>query len=135
MATSVACRCDQVSHFHSTLSINGISIYISIVYTRICDTQKLAHIDQRERDRSEQREREASQSSNQGKSEDIVLLEKQGRCSQKLRNNVTGNLAQVTQTVGQNMTDISNIGGRANTTSKVRHLFSFYPYSTLTPFE
>lgn len=39
-----------------------------------------------------------------------MLLEKQGRCSQKLRNNATGNLAQVTHTVGQNMTDISNIG-------------------------
>lgn len=39
-----------------------------------------------------------------------MLLEKQGRCSQKLRNTATGNLAQVTHTVGQNMTDISNIG-------------------------
>lgn len=72
--------------------------------------QKLAHIDQRERERQEHREQDSSQS-NQAKSEEIVLLEKQGRCSQKLRNNVTGNLAQVTQTVGQNMTDISNIGG------------------------
>lgn len=86
--------------------------------------KKINENDQRERERSEQREREASQSSNQGKSEDIALLEKQGRCSQKLRNNVTGNLAHVTQTVGQNMTDISNIG-HANA-SKVRHLYSFY---------
>lgn len=42
----------------------------------------------------------------------MVLLEKQGRCSQKLRNTAVGNLAQVTQSVGQNMTDISNIGGK-----------------------
>lgn len=46
---------------------------------------------------------------NQTKAEEIILLEKQGLCSQKLRNNLTGNLAQVTHTFGQNMTDISNI--------------------------
>uniref|UniRef100_A0A336KWT4 CSON000332 protein n=1 Tax=Culicoides sonorensis TaxID=179676 RepID=A0A336KWT4_CULSO len=47
------------------------------------------------------------------KPEEMVLLEKQGRCSQKLRNTTAiGNLAQVTQNVGQNMTDISNIGGK-----------------------
>lgn len=40
-----------------------------------------------------------------GKSEEIVLLEKQGRSSQKLRSN----LAQISSTIGQNMTDISNI--------------------------
>lgn len=40
-----------------------------------------------------------------------MLLEKQGRCSQKIRSNQMSNLAHVTQTVGQNMTDISNIGG------------------------
>lgn len=68
--------------------------------------KKLAHYDQRERERQEHQENQT----NQTKSEDIVLLEKQGRCSQKLRNNATGNLAQVTHTVGQNMTDISNIG-------------------------
>lgn len=58
------------------------------------------------------------------KPEEMVLLEKQGRCSQKLRNtSVVGNLAQVTQSVGQNMTDISNIGGGKKSpspTSKVR---------------
>lgn len=57
--------------------------------------------------------------SNQTKAEEIVLLEKQGICSQKLRNNITGNLAQVTQTIGQNMTDISNIGG--NISKKVKN--------------
>ncbi|EDO64548.1 AGAP007536-PA [Anopheles gambiae str. PEST] len=51
------------------------------------------------------------------KADDMVLLEKQGRCSQKLRggssssSGTLGNLAHVSQTVGQNMTDISNIGG------------------------
>lgn len=70
------------------------------------NNKKLAHYDQRERERQEHQDSQT----NQTKSEDIVLLEKQGRCSQKLRNNATGNLAQVTHTVGQNMTDISNIG-------------------------
>lgn len=49
-----------------------------------------------------------------------MLLEKQGRCSQKLRHSnasaiptlpPSSNLAQVSHTVGQNMADISNIGG------------------------
>lgn len=47
---------------------------------------------------------------NQSKMEEIALLEKQGRCSQKLRNSLTGNLATISQIVGQNMTDISHIG-------------------------
>lgn len=53
----------------------------------------------------------------QSQGEDIVLLEKQGRCSQKQRHSNAGaassiasNLAQVSHTVGQNMADISNIG-------------------------
>lgn len=58
-------------------------------------------------------------SSAQSKAEEIVLLEKQGRCSQKQRHSnasaassaVPSNLAQVSHTVGQNMADISNIGG------------------------
>lgn len=45
--------------------------------------------------------------SNNGRNEEIVLLEKQGRSSQKLRSN----LAQVSSTIGSNMTDISNISG------------------------
>lgn len=56
--------------------------------------QNLAHMDHR-KDR---------------KQDEMILLEKQGRCSQKLRNNsAMGNLAQVSHTF-QNMTDISNIG-------------------------
>lgn len=74
-------------------------------------------MDQRDRERSEMSERTAFQNvnNNQTKPEEIVLLEKQGRCSQKLRNSLTSNLATVSQIVGQNMTDISNIdsdGGR-----------------------
>lgn len=61
---------------------------------------------------------------NQTKADEIVLLEKQGICSQKLRNNITGNLAQVTHTIGQNMTDISNIGG--NNSKKVQCFTQFY---------
>lgn len=86
--------------------------------------QKLAHIDHRERNRHEQIEQElptsAAMSSIQTKPDEIILLEKQGLCSQKLRNNLTGNLAQVTHTVGQNMTDISNID--SNTLIKVEHI-------------
>lgn len=52
------------------------------------------------------------------KSEEIILLEKQGRSSQKIRNNGMGNLAQVSQSVGQNMTDISHIGTTPNRVSK-----------------
>lgn len=55
----------------------------------------------------------------QTKPDDIRLLEKQGLFSQKLRINLTGNLAQVTHTVGQNMTDISNIDNEI----KVREFF------------
>lgn len=54
-------------------------------------------------------------SSNSAKNEEIVLLEKQGRSSQKLRSN----LAQVSSTIGQNMSDISNIG-QPSGSSKVR---------------
>lgn len=64
--------------------------------------------------------------SNQTKAEEIVLLEKQGLCSQKLRNNMTGNLAQVTHTVGQNMTDISNIG--SNNLKKVERFTQTFFY-------
>ncbi|XP_050096846.1 uncharacterized protein LOC126578392 [Anopheles aquasalis] len=65
-----------------------------------------------------------SNTQNQQKADDMVLLEKQGRCSQKLRggsnssattttstSSTLSNLAHVSHTVGQNMTDISNIGG------------------------
>lgn len=109
----------------------------------------MAHIDQRERDlistmRQEQlqdaqlqlqQQQQQLQQTNQSKTEEIVLLEKQGRCSQKIRNNsatttttAMGNLAQVTQTVGQNMTDISNIGSGGssvgcNITSKVIYVY------------
>ncbi|XP_035784514.1 uncharacterized protein LOC118462695 [Anopheles albimanus] len=62
---------------------------------------------------------------NQQKADEMVLLEKQGRCSQKIRggsnssattttsttSSTLSNLAHVSHTVGQNMTDISNIGG------------------------
>lgn len=41
---------------------------------------------------------------NSAKNEEIVLLEKQGRSSQKLRSN----LAQVSSTIGQNMTDLTS---------------------------
>lgn len=73
----------------------------------ICFVYKnLSHYNQHECDRKEQRSHDLDHS----KSEDIVLLEKQGKCSQKIRNNAVGNLAEVTHTVGHNMTDISNIG-------------------------
>lgn len=91
------------------------------------NAQKLAHIDQRERNRHEQERKELESGttmSNQTKAEEIVLLEKQGICSQKLRNNITGNLAQVTHTIGQNMTDISNIG--SNNSKKVESFTQFY---------
>lgn len=91
------------------------------------NTQKLAHIDQRERNRHELERKELESGtamSNQTKAEEIILLEKQGICSQKIRNNMTGNLAQVTHTIGQNMTDISNIGG--NNSKKVERFIQFY---------
>lgn len=61
----------------------------------------------------------------QTKADEIILLEKQGLCSQKLRNNLTGNLAQVTQSFGQKKTDISNID--SNILIKVERIsiFSF----------
>ncbi|KAJ6641446.1 hypothetical protein Bhyg_06385, partial [Pseudolycoriella hygida] len=84
-----------------------LSDQVSVLSTNNSDMfLQLAHYDQRERELQEHQENQTKQT----KSEDIVLLEKQGRCSQKLRSNATGNLAQVTHTVGQNMTDISNIG-------------------------
>jgi hypothetical protein len=52
-----------------------------------------------------QRDNTPTNSNNSGKNEEIVLLEKQGRSSQKLRSN----LAQVSSTIGHNMSDISNI--------------------------
>lgn len=67
--------------------------------------QNLAHLDRKDR-----------------KQDEMILLEKQGRCSQKLRNNsAMGNLAQVSHTF-QNMTDISNIGqssANSNSITKV----------------
>lgn len=57
-----------------------------------------------------QQTKSTANNNNNNKTEEIVLLEKQGRCSQIIRNNGMGNLAQVSHSVGQNMTDISNIG-------------------------
>lgn len=54
-----------------------------------------------------QRDNTPTNSNNVGRNEEIVLLEKQGRSSQKLRSN----LAQISSTIGSNMTDISNISG------------------------
>ncbi|XP_052862278.1 uncharacterized protein LOC128268994 [Anopheles cruzii] len=80
--------------------------------------QNLAHIDRRS-EQQQQREDRESGAGSQKATEDMVLLEKQGRCSQKLRGGSSGsstgtatlgNLAHVSQAVGQNMTDISNIG-------------------------
>jgi hypothetical protein len=71
--------------------------------------QNLAHL-------RNQRENTPANSSNSGKNEEIVLLEKQGRSSQKLRNN---NLAQISSTIGHNMNDISNISNQSSETSKV----------------
>lgn len=79
--------------------------------------QKLAHIDQRERERHEKLEHDLQ--SNPTKTEEIVLLEKQGRSSQKMRNNIIGNLVQVSQSCGQNMTDISNIGNQSTKVPKI----------------
>ncbi|XP_053690394.1 angiomotin-like protein 1 [Sabethes cyaneus] len=118
-----------------------LSDEVSVLSTNNSDSflQNLAHIDQRDRERQDRREQDgggggggggggsavggsgvgggASGGSNGGsnggatKPEDMMLLEKQGRCSQKIRSNQLSNLAHVTHTVGQNMTDISNIGG------------------------
>uniref|UniRef100_A0A1Q3FJQ3 Uncharacterized protein n=1 Tax=Culex tarsalis TaxID=7177 RepID=A0A1Q3FJQ3_CULTA len=101
---------------------------MSVLSTNNSDSflQNLAHIDQRDRERQDRREQDDTSGGGGGgggvgsgsgsgggstKPEDMLLLEKQGRCSQKLRSNQLSNLAHVTQTVGQNMTDISNIGG------------------------
>lgn len=65
--------------------------------------QNLAHL-------RNQRENTPANSSNSGKNEEISLLEKQGRSSQKLRSN----LAQVSSTMGHNMNDISNIGNQSD---------------------
>lgn len=62
-----------------------------------------------------QRSNTPTNSCNLGRNEEIILLEKQGRSSQKLRSN----LAQISSTIGQNMTDISNID-QASVSSKVR---------------
>ncbi|KFB51758.1 hypothetical protein ZHAS_00019852 [Anopheles sinensis] len=76
--------------------------------------QNLAHIGSDRR--SEQPSEREPPGGGSQKAEDMVLLEKQGRCSQKLRGGsgsssaTLGNLAHVSQAVGQNMTDISNIG-------------------------
>lgn len=56
-----------------------------------------------------------TKANSKNKNEEIVLLEKQGRSSQKLRSN----LAQISSTIGQNMTDISNID-QSSGSSKVR---------------
>ncbi|XP_058466912.1 uncharacterized protein LOC131439647 [Malaya genurostris] len=98
-----------------------LSDEVSVLSTNNSDSflQNLANIDQRDRERQDRREQESSASGAVGsgasggatKPEDMMLLEKQGRCSQKLRSNQLSNLAHVTQTCGQNMTDISNIGG------------------------
>lgn len=61
-----------------------------------------------DKDRISDKEHPKSNSQPKNKTEEIIFLEKQGRSSQK--NLGSGNLAQVTQNVGQNMTDISNIG-------------------------
>lgn len=74
--------------------------------------QNLAHL-------RNQRDSTPANSSNSGnKNDEISLLEKQGRSSQKLRSN----LAQVSSTIGHNMNDISNIGSQSNESSKVRLL-------------
>lgn len=97
-----------------------ISLYTSVYYINY-NIQKLAQIDQRERNRHEQIDQDLASTTTpmsiQTKPDEIILLEKQGLCSQKLRNN----LAQVTHTIGQNMTDISNIDN--NTLTKVERIF------------
>lgn len=69
------------------------------------------------------------EASNSNKNEEIILLEKQGRSSQKIRSNGMGNLAQVSQSVGQNMTDISHIG---TTPNKVSFNFSLFTPKSAT---
>ncbi|XP_055689779.1 uncharacterized protein DDB_G0284459-like isoform X2 [Lutzomyia longipalpis] len=103
-----------------------LSDEVSVLSTNNSDAflQKLAHIDQRERERQEKQQDVA-------KNEEIVLLEKQGRCSQKIRNNTMGNLVQVSQSVGQNMTDISNIG--VSSASKVPKLVTNLTQNILPP--
>ncbi|XP_031617691.1 uncharacterized protein PFB0145c-like isoform X2 [Contarinia nasturtii] len=103
------CCFPSLSSKKSNLAL--LSDQVSVLSTNNSDSflQKLV---QRERNRHETKDQDlgpSSSMSNQTKADEIVLLEKQGLCSQKLRNNLTGNLAKVTNTVGQNMTDISNI--------------------------
>ncbi|XP_058828371.1 uncharacterized protein LOC131688216 [Topomyia yanbarensis] len=100
-----------------------LSDEVSVLSTNNSDSflQNLANIDQRDRERQDRREQDGASGGGSGggsngnggatKPEDIMLLEKQGRCSQKLRSNQLSNLAHVTQACGQNMTDISHIGG------------------------
>lgn len=65
----------------------------------------------------------------QTKADEIIFLEKQGLCSQKLRTNLTGNLAEVTKSfVGQNMNDISNIDNNNLIKVELISLFSFDNY-------
>ncbi|XP_055612160.1 uncharacterized protein LOC129758638 [Uranotaenia lowii] len=110
-----------------------LSDEMSVLSTNNSDSflQNLAHMDQRDRERQDRgRDQDGGGGNNNTgglgsnnssgssgpngastKPEEMLLLEKQGRCSQKLRSQQLSNLAHVTQTVGQNMTDISNIGG------------------------
>lgn len=76
------------------------------LFTSYSRSKNLTHYNQHDSDRKDQR----SHNLDHTKTEDIALLEKQGKCSQKLRSNATGNLAEVSHSVGHNMTDISNIG-------------------------
>ncbi|XP_055322384.1 putative uncharacterized protein DDB_G0271982 isoform X3 [Sitodiplosis mosellana] len=109
------CCFPSLSSKKSNLAL--LSDQVSVLSTNNSDSflQKLAHIDQRERNRHESKDQDlglpsAASMTCQTKADEIVFLEKQGLCSQKLRTNLTGNLAQVTKSfVGQNMTDISNI--------------------------
>uniref|UniRef100_A0A182PHA2 Uncharacterized protein n=1 Tax=Anopheles epiroticus TaxID=199890 RepID=A0A182PHA2_9DIPT len=91
---------------------------VSVLSTNNSETflQNLAHIGSDRRSEQPPDRDQLGGSAGQ-KADDMVLLEKQGRCSQKLRggssssSGTLGNLAHVSQAVGQNMTDISNIGG------------------------
>lgn len=87
-------------------------------------TQNLKQIEQRSRSRCIL----DTSTNDANKPDEMVLLEKQGRCSQKLRNTTVGNLAQVTQSVGQNMTDISNIGGKKSPSPSSKVCFSFIEF-------
>uniref|UniRef100_A0A182KFL0 Uncharacterized protein n=1 Tax=Anopheles christyi TaxID=43041 RepID=A0A182KFL0_9DIPT len=93
---------------------------VSVLSTNNSETflQNLAHMgSDRRSEQPSDRDQLSSGGGGGQKADDMVLLEKQGRCSQKLRggssssSGTLGNLAHVSQAVGQNMTDISNIGG------------------------